>query len=77
MHVKHRNTIKPKSEAYNVDILLTFILRNKICLSCSYNHWDFFFNPKKQHLLMYRSYISQAEIFKMLIMWTQSPERAN
>lgn len=26
LHVKHLNTIKPKTEAYNVDILLAFIL---------------------------------------------------
>lgn len=35
MHVKHLNTIKPKGEANNVGILLAFILRNKMCLSCS------------------------------------------
>lgn len=63
MHVKNLNTIKPKAEAYNVDILLAFILRNKICLSCSYNHWDFFSSLRN----LICSYISQLEILKMPI----------
>lgn len=54
MHVKNLNTIKPKAEAYNVDILLAFILRSKICLSCSITT-GIFFKPKKPHLLMYFS----------------------
>lgn len=77
MPVKHLNTIKPEAEAYNVDILLAFIPRNKACLSCSYNHWDFFFNPKKPHLFIYKSHISQAEIFRCLYVDLVSLESAN
>lgn len=30
MHVKHLNAIKPKAEAYNIDVLLTFILAQNV-----------------------------------------------
>lgn len=33
MHEKHLDTIKLEAEAHNIDILLAFIHRNKMCLS--------------------------------------------